>query len=108
MSTVSNSVNSFNSFNSYSAVLPPSPMVFFIMLCFDFHVYLFLHFTMTQCKNILTIKDNSVALVRESPEYLVCLPPVIDLCPFCLSFTQITTTAIQVRRLLALELLDLF
>ena len=29
MSTVSNSVNSVNSVNSYSAVLPPSPMVFF-------------------------------------------------------------------------------
>ena len=28
--TVSNSVNSVNSFNSYSAVLPPSPMVFFL------------------------------------------------------------------------------
>ena len=33
MSTVSNSVNSINSVNSvnsYSAVLPPSPMVFFL------------------------------------------------------------------------------
>ena len=29
MSTVSNSVNSVNSVNIYSAVLPPSPMVFF-------------------------------------------------------------------------------
>ena len=29
MSTVSNNVNSVNSVNSYSAVLPPSPMVFF-------------------------------------------------------------------------------
>ena len=30
MSTVSNSVNSVNSVNSYSAVLPPSPMEFFV------------------------------------------------------------------------------
>ena len=40
MSTVSNSGKSVNSVNSYSAVLPPSPMVFFLVEMWDIALYM--------------------------------------------------------------------
>ena len=64
MSTLSNSVNrvnrvnrvnSVNSFNSYSAVLPPSPMVFFVENICDI-------FRTTTSDHTLTLKRFSVEL----------------------------------------------
>ena len=44
-------VNSVNSFNSYSAVLPPSPMVFFVFEIRTMRPEIFLTWEVTSLKN---------------------------------------------------------